>query len=114
MNLLDVGAAGLAVKQHLTHMSCILPRAHRPWLTVAVALACCLLLDAAGALQMVFSSSCTVYGAPDKVPITEDTPLKAISPYGRTKLFQVRPGRCAVLRCTLAGACRAGPPSCRR
>lgn len=38
--------------------------------------------------NMVFSSSCTVYGIPEKVPITEDTPLKAISPYGRTKLFQ--------------------------
>jgi UDP-glucose 4-epimerase len=37
---------------------------------------------------MVFSSSCTVYGIPEKTPITEDTPLKAISPYGRTKLFQ--------------------------
>eukprot|EP00955_Chlamydomonas_euryale_P017208 183795-Chlamydomonas_euryale.AAC.1 len=39
-------------------------------------------------VQIVFSSSCTVYGIPEKVPITEDTPLKAISPYGRTKLFQ--------------------------
>ncbi len=38
--------------------------------------------------QMVFSSSCTVYGLPDKVPITEEAALKAISPYGRTKLFQ--------------------------
>jgi len=38
--------------------------------------------------NIVFSSSCTVYGIPEKVPITEDTPLKAISPYGRTKLFQ--------------------------
>ncbi len=38
---------------------------------------------------MVFSSSCTVYGMPDVVPITEEAPLKAISPYGRTKLFQV-------------------------
>ena len=37
---------------------------------------------------MVFSSSCTVYGIPETTPITEDTPLKAISPYGRTKLFQ--------------------------
>nr|BAF46277.1 UDP-glucose 4-epimerase like protein [Chlamydomonas reinhardtii] len=37
---------------------------------------------------MVFSSSCTVYGMPDEVPITESAPLKAISPYGRTKLFQ--------------------------
>lgn len=38
--------------------------------------------------KMVFSSSCTVYGMPEHVPITEDTPLAAISPYGRTKLFQ--------------------------
>lgn len=46
----------------------------------------------AGPVQMVFSSSCTVYGMPDVVPITEEAPLKAISPYGRTKLFQVGRG----------------------
>lgn len=40
-------------------------------------------------LQLVFSSSCTVYGIPKSSPITEDTPLgAAINPYGRTKLFQ--------------------------
>jgi UDP-glucose 4-epimerase len=34
----------------------------------------------------VFSSSCSVYGEADKLPITEDTPLKnAESPYGMTK-----------------------------
>ncbi len=34
----------------------------------------------------VFSSSCTVYGEPDKVPVTEETPPKpAASPYGYTK-----------------------------
>jgi len=36
--------------------------------------------------DLVFSSSCTVYGEPTVVPITEDTPLGATSPYGRTKL----------------------------
>ena len=36
--------------------------------------------------DLVFSSSCTVYGEPDTVPIDEDTPLGASSPYGRTKL----------------------------
>jgi UDP-glucose 4-epimerase len=36
--------------------------------------------------DLVFSSSCTVYGEPTTVPITEDTPLGATSPYGRTKL----------------------------
>lgn len=39
-----------------------------------------------GILNMVFSSSCTVYGQPDKLPVTEDTPFRpANSPYGNTK-----------------------------
>lgn len=39
-----------------------------------------------GASAMVFSSSCTVYGQPDALPVTEDSPLKqAVSPYGNTK-----------------------------
>jgi UDP-glucose 4-epimerase len=34
----------------------------------------------------VFSSSCTVYGNPDSIPVTEETPMKAAeSPYGLTK-----------------------------
>lgn len=34
----------------------------------------------------VFSSSCTVYGQPDLLPVTEDAPIKpAMSPYGNTK-----------------------------
>ena len=47
------------------------------------------LLDAMGrhgVHRLVFSSSCTVYGEPQRMPITEDTPLGAFSPYGRTKL----------------------------
>lgn len=36
--------------------------------------------------NMVFSSSCTVYGQPDQLPVTEETPRKeAESPYGNTK-----------------------------
>ncbi|MBE0668801.1 MAG: UDP-glucose 4-epimerase GalE [Bacteroidales bacterium] len=35
---------------------------------------------------LVFSSSCTVYGQPDKLPVTEESPVKeAESPYGYTK-----------------------------
>lgn len=35
---------------------------------------------------MVFSSSCTVYGQPDELPVTEQAPIKkALSPYGNTK-----------------------------
>ncbi|HQQ81682.1 MAG: UDP-glucose 4-epimerase GalE [Cyclobacteriaceae bacterium] len=38
------------------------------------------------ASQLVFSSSCTVYGQPDEIPVTEETPFKtAESPYGATK-----------------------------
>jgi UDP-glucose 4-epimerase len=36
--------------------------------------------------NIVFSSSCTVYGQPEKLPVTEDTPFQpAESPYGNTK-----------------------------
>jgi UDP-glucose 4-epimerase len=36
--------------------------------------------------KLVFSSSCTVYGVPDQLPVTEATPVKkANSPYGNTK-----------------------------
>lgn len=36
--------------------------------------------------NLVFSSSCTVYGEPDKLPVTEASPIKeASSPYGNTK-----------------------------
>ncbi|XP_042021780.1 bifunctional UDP-glucose 4-epimerase and UDP-xylose 4-epimerase 1-like isoform X3 [Salvia splendens] len=37
--------------------------------------------------KLVFSSSATVYGQPDKIPCVEDFELKAMNPYGRTKLF---------------------------
>lgn len=39
-----------------------------------------------GIPSLVFSSSCTVYGQPEKLPVTEDAPLQpAASPYGNTK-----------------------------
>lgn len=39
-----------------------------------------------GVRDLVFSSSCTVYGQPDKLPVTENTQRKpAASPYGNTK-----------------------------
>lgn len=36
--------------------------------------------------KLVFSSSATVYGSPEKLPITEDFPLHTTNPYGTTKL----------------------------
>lgn len=47
------------------------------------------LLDAMkiyGIPDLVFSSSCTVYGQPEKLPVAEDAPIQpAVSPYGNTK-----------------------------
>lgn len=37
--------------------------------------------------NIVFSSSATVYGMTDKMPISEDAPLGCVNPYGRTKLM---------------------------
>ena len=37
--------------------------------------------------RLVFSSSATVYGQPEKLPITEDAPLSTTNPYGATKLM---------------------------
>lgn len=39
-----------------------------------------------GVKTLVFSSSATVYGDPQRLPLTEDHPLSATNPYGRTKL----------------------------
>lgn len=43
-------------------------------------------MDQFGTNNIVFSSSCTVYGQPDVLPVRESTPIKpAESPYGNTK-----------------------------
>jgi UDP-glucose 4-epimerase len=44
-------------------------------------------MSRAGLKKIVFSSSATVYGNPATLPITEDFPLSATNPYGRTKLM---------------------------
>ena len=44
------------------------------------------LMKKGGGGNLVFSSSCTVYGQPDSLPVTEKSPYKpATSPYGNTK-----------------------------
>ncbi|TYP95469.1 UDP-galactose 4-epimerase [Fodinibius salinus] len=47
----------------------------------------CDIMKKHGVYNLVFSSSATVYGDPETVPITEDFPLTATNPYGRTKLY---------------------------
>lgn len=47
----------------------------------------CQVMKKFGVKRIVFSSSATVYGIPERVPISEDFPLSATNPYGRTKLM---------------------------
>jgi UDP-glucose 4-epimerase len=47
----------------------------------------CQTMQRHGVHRFVFSSSATVYGDPQKLPITEDAPLSATNPYGQTKLM---------------------------
>src|SRR5205814_7187935 len=44
-------------------------------------------MQGAGVERFIFSSSCAVYGNPDKIPITESEKKAPVSPYGRTKYF---------------------------
>lgn len=47
----------------------------------------CQVMQEAGVKKIVFSSSATVYGSPETVPIREDFPLHTTNPYGSTKLM---------------------------
>ncbi len=43
-----------------------------------------------GCIPVVFSSSCAVYGKPERLPIPEEHPQRPINPYGHSKLFVER------------------------
>ncbi len=45
-------------------------------------------MEAHDVRTLVFSSSATVYGDLDELPLREDAPLQPVNPYGRTKLMQ--------------------------
>jgi UDP-arabinose 4-epimerase len=53
---------------------------------VAGTLALLAAMRQAGIATIVFSSTCAVYGIPDRLPITETTPKLPLNPYGETKL----------------------------
>jgi UDP-arabinose 4-epimerase len=40
-----------------------------------------------GVRSLVFSSTCAIYGDPERLPLTEDMPKRPVSVYGRTKLI---------------------------
>jgi UDP-glucose 4-epimerase len=50
-------------------------------------LSVCEAMQAIGCRRIVFSSSATVYGMPERLPIAEDAALSATNPYGQTKLM---------------------------
>ncbi len=47
----------------------------------------CRVMQRHGSRRFVFSSSATVYGDPERLPLREDARLSATNPYGRTKLM---------------------------
>ena len=44
-------------------------------------------MEEAGVPRLVFSSTAAVYGTPERIPISEDSPLKPENPYGHSKLM---------------------------
>lgn len=70
-------AVGESVEQPLAYYDCNVIGTHR--LLSA--------MQACAVRALVFSSSATVYGEPQRLPLTEDHPLSATNPYGRSKLF---------------------------
>ncbi len=73
-----------------------------------------------GVAKFVFSSTAAVYGMPQRVPITEDTPKEPINPYGETKLavermchYQSQAGRLRFAALRYFNACGAGDDGTR-
>jgi len=72
-------------------------------------------MEETGVEKFVFSSSAAVYGMPEKVPITEDSPKEPINPYGQTKLavermchYQSQTGKLRYATLRYFNACGAG------
>ncbi|WP_417670434.1 UDP-glucose 4-epimerase GalE [Roseibium sp.] len=70
-------AVGESVSQPLDYYDCNVVGTHR--LLKA--------MEATGVHQLIFSSSATVYGDPQYLPLTENHPTGPVNPYGRTKLM---------------------------
>jgi UDP-glucose 4-epimerase len=77
---------------HFAAFKCVGESVQKPWEyyenNVAGSLNLFKAMADRGVFNLVFSSSCTVYGIPKTVPITEDFPVgKANCPYGSTKIM---------------------------
>lgn len=72
-------------------------------------------METVGVEKFVFSSTAAVYGIPEEMPITEDSPTEPINPYGQTKLavermchYQSRTGKLAFASLRYFNTCGAG------
>lgn len=72
-------------------------------------------MEAAGVGKFVFSSTAAVYGIPEQIPITEESPTIPINPYGHTKLavekmchYQSQAGKLSYAALRYFNACGAG------
>ena len=70
-------AVGESVVQPLRYYDC----------NIGSTLALCEVMAESGVKTLIFSSSATVYGDPESVPIREDFPRSATNPYGASKLM---------------------------
>ena len=57
------------------------------WNNLGITLAVLFVMEQFGVYRLIFSSSATVYGLPDRLPISEDMPTSATNPYRQTKLM---------------------------
>jgi UDP-glucose 4-epimerase len=72
-------------------------------------------METVGVEKFVFSSTAAVYGIPEEIPITEDSPTEPINPYGQTKLdvekmcrYQSQAGKLNYAALRYFNACGAG------
>jgi len=76
---------------HLAAPKAVEESVHRPLhyyrVGVGGTVTLCRIMDRHDIRNLVYSSSATVYGMPDRLPVTEESPLSVINPYGRTKLI---------------------------
>ena len=90
-SLTEVLADGVDAVVHFAGLKAVGESVAEPlrYYTVNVAGTASLLraMEAADVRDLVFSSSCTVYGDPERVPVDESAARGATNPYGRTKLI---------------------------
>jgi len=88
--LLSVLREGIEAVIHFAGLKAVAESCHEPLVyfdnNIAGTIILLQAMQSVGVRKLVFSSSATVYGDPECVPIPEGAALKACSPYGRTKL----------------------------